>query len=78
MKTKEKAEELVNKYYDDALSKMLIIGNSFDFTKQCALIAVDEILKNSVGYNAYDGVTDNDICADDNYWEEVKSEIEKL
>jgi len=73
MKTKEKAEELVNKFSDLEDGEMYI-GKA----KQCALIAVDEILKNSVGYNAYDGVIDNDISADDNYWEEVKQEIEKL
>ena len=70
MKTKEKAKELVDSFYWE-------LENDYK-AKQCALIAVDEILKNSVGYNAYDGVTDNDISADDNYWEEVKQEIEKL
>jgi len=77
MTEKEKAEELVGRYYS---LFSIEFENTIDITeaKGCALIAIDEILKNSVGYNAYDGVTDNDICADDNYWEEVKQEIEKL
>jgi len=75
MTEKEKAKELLWKYLP------ILEGWKFkdsSCAKQCALIAVDEILKNSVGYNAYDGVTDNDICADDNYWEKVKQELEKL
>ena len=68
MTPKEKAEELYNKYADEF---------NFDDTyrsyreqsKQCALIAVDEII--------------NIIDAEDqfilyNYWQEVKQEIDKL
>ena len=72
MTPKEKAAELVNRYF---LSDIDI--DWYDCI-DCALIAVDEILKNSVGYWAYDGVTGNDIHADDEYWQEVKQEIEKL
>ena len=49
-----------------------------DLAKQCALIAVDEILNNDVGYNAHDGVIGNDIWIDTEYWQEVKQEILKL
>ena len=65
MKTpKEKAEELVNKFTDLEDGEMYI-GKA----KQCALIAVDEILKIGsviVDYNTRD------------YWQEVKQEIGKL
>ena len=65
MKTpKEKAEELVNKFTDLEDGEMYI-GKA----KQCALIAVDEILKIGsviVDYNTRD------------YWQEVKNEIQKL
>jgi len=74
---KEKAIELTHKFYEIKINPMYSTINEY-MAKECALIAVDEILKNSVGYNAYDGVTDNDIWADDNYWVKVKQEIEKL
>jgi hypothetical protein len=61
MTPKEKAEELYNKMYDFSI---------FDESaKQCALIAVDEILKICVDSL---GLTDLD------YWQDVKEEIEKL
>jgi hypothetical protein len=63
MTAKEKAEELVLKY-------LRIDNNTREWfnkhiAKQCALIAVDEIIK---------------VMSDsqDWYWEEVKQEIEKL
>ena len=61
----EKAEELVRKYYTFGLNNT---AQSFSWyeCKQCALIAVDEILSiNSV---------DKDLELSD-YWEEVKQEI---
>ena len=66
MTPKEKAEELVGRYA--IKSYQLKLGISFDFDKQCALIAVDEILN---------------LCWNGNetakkYWQEVKNEIEKL
>jgi hypothetical protein len=59
MTPKEKAKELVEKY---AIW-------SWNEAKQCALIAVDEILK------ALPEDYQNDIWS---YWQEVKQEIEKL
>ena len=62
MTPKEKAEELYNK---------MIVDFTIDKwqSKQCALIAVDEILE--VVQNLYFmGTVD--------YWQEVKQEIEKL
>ena len=59
MTPKEKAQELVNKYlqvYDGRVIQ----------AKQCALIAVDEILS-AIGFNI-----------NDEYWFEVKQELEKL
>ena len=60
MNAKDKAMELVDKYE-------IFADYSFYFQKQCALICVDEILKNCL----------KDI-ADAYYWEEVKNEINKL
>jgi hypothetical protein len=71
MKTKEKAEELVNKFSDLEDGEMYI-GKA----KQCALITVDEILK-SVPKQPSISITMPHFEATV-YWEEVKSEIEKL
>jgi hypothetical protein len=82
MTAKEKAQELVNKF------RKYASGDDDDYrfspaiekenAKKCALIAVDEILNNSTSYNAYDGVINNELWADDEYWQEVKQEIEQL
>jgi hypothetical protein len=66
MSPKEKAIDLVN--------KMLFCyqGHIDEYTaKQCALIAVDEILNVTAGLNGWIGGFQS-------YWEEVKQEIEKL
>jgi len=81
MTPKEKADELMDKMYyigryDDQESYNPTMA--WERGRQCALIAVDEILNNAVGYNAYDGVSENDIWVDDNYWQEVKKEINEL
>ena len=60
MTPKEKAEELVDLYYPLFTNSMAM----FD-AKQCALIAVDELLN-----NCYEVMKP--------FWEEVKLEIEKL
>jgi hypothetical protein len=67
MTPKDKAKELFDKYWiffvhSDATHIHLL-------TKQCALIAVDEILEQCVDAN-FGGFS--------LYWQEVKQEIEKL
>lgn len=63
MTPKEKAEELVYDFYG-------IASMSKTAAKQCALIAVDEIL---------DVLWDNGTTSNYyKYWQEVKNEIEKL
>jgi hypothetical protein len=65
MTPKEKAEELIDSYY------VLLDGFvTFEQVKQCALIAVDEILFITEMYN--------DTYAEHTYWEKVKQEIEAL
>jgi len=66
--SKEKAEELVNKFqyakkYSNSQNSM-----SFELAKQCALIAVDEIIKAGKDVDEFA----------DSYWQEVKEEIIKL
>jgi len=64
MTPKNKAENLVEKYYH---LFSVELENTIDLreAEQCALIAVDEIIKQ---------VTHSDV----GYWKEVKQEIQKL
>lgn len=68
MEAKLKAKELVDK---------MRLGwshtGSYFMGKQCALMAVDEILEDDV-YDMSEELFENRI----KYWEEVKQEIEKL
>ncbi|CAB4153253.1 hypothetical protein UFOVP618_55 [uncultured Caudovirales phage] len=63
MTAKEKADELIHKYILNTP-----VGFHFDDAKQCALIAVDEIL------DVIEDPTGKEI----KYWKEVKKEIEKI
>lgn len=75
MEPKEKAKELVDKYFleiegADTYAFNLPSMNLF-IAKKCALIAVDEIIE-ALDYNQWQNK--NQI----NYYKEVKQEIEKL
>lgn len=95
MTPKEKANELVDKFYQTTPNEAWVnepLGISEEYkawkqAKQCALIAVDEIL------NSYPHTFDKDveylrsgeevisivnIIPNVSYWQEVKIEIEKL
>ena len=61
MTPKEKAQELIDKYLNVALL------DKYE-SKQCALIAVEEIITNRERIKGIDKL----------YWQEVKQEIEKL
>ncbi len=65
MKPKEKAKELAHRF---DLMQTYIEGFSYENAKQCALIAVDEII---------DIVKHIDVDSED-YWQEVKQEIINL
>jgi hypothetical protein len=67
MEAKEKAEQLVNKMFNWIAGGSVI---EYEMAKECALIAVDEILKVASFYN--------DSQAEVTYWQEVKKEIENL
>ena len=67
MTPKEKAEILVDEYYQ--LLGEHIFNGHFDVAKNCALIAVDEVLK----------ILEHSIPEKHTiYWQEVKQEIELL
>ena len=67
MTPKEKSVELVNKY-------LQIYDGRVPQAKQCALIAVDEILNLMIKEFKWDVKHNGNI----EYWQEVKQEIEKL
>ena len=68
MTPKEKAEELFAKYAFLTISDMS--DENFNQTKQCALIAVDEVLNEENHFIQ----TDAHLL----YWEQVKQEIKNL
>ena len=84
MKAKEKAEDLVDKFYQTTPNEYFVnepIGikgryKSWEQAKQCALIAVDEIL-NGYEFDSLD-IKHKRIMDNINYWDEVKQEIENL
>lgn len=88
MTPKEKAMELIDKYIKLYPSYVVMwqrdVDNAKKNIKECALIAVDEILKldlHDVGdYRNDQSSLDNfsTVTWYINYWEEVKHEIEKL
>jgi hypothetical protein len=76
MTPKEKAKEIFNKYE----KKLMYDYNNYHYKynlehcKQCALIAVDEMINffinlSNEGFTFYSSIE---------YWQEVKQEIEKL
>jgi hypothetical protein len=74
MTPKEKAKELVNKYLKASFGAIEeYIPVPLSLAKQCALIAVDEIMEYLT--------TSEDVMVSNfalDYWKEVKQEIEKL
>jgi hypothetical protein len=67
MTPKEKAKELYQKYFSMITIERPIDKNAaIPYVKQCALIAVDEVL----GFLSYESHI--------KYWQEVKQEIEAL
>lgn len=73
MTPKEKADELYKKMFDCIIHPELTFLEMQTYTKECALIAVDEILKTI--NDTFQGFLDADLVA---YWNSVKQEIEKL
>ena len=68
MEAKEKAEQLVNKMFNWIAGGSVI---EYEIARECALIAVDELIEQEEKYN-------NGSFYSSNYWNEVKQEIENL
>jgi len=72
MTPKGKAKELLDKMENIAF-KHDCFGAEYPVAKECALIAVDEIL-DAIDWDYYEGSKQTEHM----YWKEVKQEIEKL
>ena len=71
---KDKAEDLFMMYVNKGMSQIKPVINRVirkEMAKQCALIAVDEILDASMLYF-------DDLNSYVNYWQEVKQEIKNI
>jgi hypothetical protein len=78
MTPKEKAKELYNKFFRSVpfLSKGCHPMDDYNAAKQCALIAVDEIIK---VFNPENWGLEMDSAFESiEYWDKVKKEIEAL
>jgi hypothetical protein len=64
MTPQEKAKELINRYYS--------ITGPFTEAKQCALIAIEEIINNN---SKIPGLLTQDTMHNTSYWQEVMDEI---
>jgi hypothetical protein len=73
MTPKLKAKELVDKYWIYLRAGLLYDEEAKEDAKHCALIAVDELIKEVVDDKESEYISLKDI-----YWMEVKKEIEKL
>ena len=78
MTPKEKAVELLDKMYFsrryDDVEKYIPL-KAWEHAKQCALIAVDEIITNN---SKIPGLLTQDTMHNTWFWQEVKQQIEKL
>ena len=76
MTPKEKAGELVDKFWKSCYDKHDIAKLVKADAKRCALIAVDEII-NGYEFDSLD-IEHKRIMDNINFWDEVKQEIERL
>jgi hypothetical protein len=74
MTPKEKAEEM----YDKMLNSDIMNMTKY-CAKQCALMAVEEILNNNCGSRTDEAnATNSEIYCDEYFWNDVKSELQSF
>lgn len=80
MTPKQKADELVEKFYHFGfpiqLDRLINLGYEMENAKQCALIAVNEINLLVESYEEALGAAQKSDAIE--YWQEVKEELNKL
>jgi len=72
MTAQEQAKDLVNKFYCQTDNIGLLICPNYSNAKKCAEIAVEQIIQ-AIYWNDYETSVGHY-----NYWQQVKTEIEKL
>jgi hypothetical protein len=79
MTPKAKAKELIEEYLKELLCDEYNLNNRIiynELAKQCALMAVDEILNNNCGSHTDEAnATNSEIYCDEYFWNDVKSEL---
>ena len=80
MTPNEKAHELVGKFIENTKEWSEIDGYVIDKyrAKECALVTVDELIKNTKSMNAYPPNFQIKNSSVKEYWKEVKEEIKRI
>jgi len=73
MKAEDKAKELIDRFI-----QYTPVEYELEHAKQCALICVEEIIKTEPKYASYPSVGMLIWESHINYWQDVKTEIQKL
>lgn len=76
MTPKEKAKELIDRFYNHTFNVEKDTEDNFSSAKQCALIAVDEMLQIQ-SITMYPVIEDNVIYGHKDYWQQVKQEVKQ-
>lgn len=78
MTPKEKVKELIEKFEIELMDSVLMEETQIAIAKQCALICVDEILRELHYHDPHNEAGDctQGIRESKNYWQEIKQEIE--
>jgi hypothetical protein len=75
MTAKEKAEQLADSFLTASFGKMQeYVPVPYEFAKQCALIAVDQIILANPHSNPFN----TEVVSTMKYWSDVRKEIENL
>lgn len=77
MTPKEKAKELIDKFYNHTFNVEKDTEDNFESAKQCALVTIDEMLQIQ-SITMYPVIEDNYIYGHIDYWQKVKQELNKL
>ena len=83
MTAKEKAEQLIQRFYfslpnNGSQTGINNVNDRWEEGKKCALIAVDEIINSNPTYESSNPFLGTRTYENTNYWKDVKKEIEKL
>lgn len=75
MTAKEKAQDLTIHFYNVNVNNISSYGMEWKMAKQCALICVEEIIKQ---LDSLETIFMSEFAKREKYWQEVKEEINRL